>query len=789
MLQDVRCALRSFAVRPADSILVIGLLASGMAAGILAFCLADAILWHPVPFRDPERLVHIRAYHPAQPIQITVSPAALDAWSARPEVVSAVYFWSLASAVIDADGVPEAVSVAKLSPGLIRELGVPLVGRDIDAGDRGRRVVVLSHRMARARFGAPRDALGRNLSIDGESYTVIGIAPRAFEFPTSRVAAWLPEAPGPAPARVRAIARIRPELTFSRAAELAIASTRSTTAQQTSHELRLVPLTTTFPKTSQAVAVTIAASLALLLIGVVNAGNLLLADTVRRTGELAVRRSLGATTRALARQILVETCVRAIVAVAVALLVVSMTIDAVAAGVPYILTYQSMRPVTLDWRAVTFAAGIAIAVAGVASVAPCLRLAHVDVQQALQNSAASATPRARARSTLTVLQIAATLALTTAAGLLVNGVIRLVHLDAGYEADGLTVVELVLPRWRYTNPRATAAHLRALREAVEAIPGVTAATIADGMPPRMSFMAEGNLETSDGVPFADSSGPLNFATVDGRFLSTLRIPITAGRELDDADDVPQAVVSSSLASRLWPGRPAVGQTFRLSDSDSWLTVVGVCRDVMLGALDDQLGTRAVFLNRAASQDPPPQSGAPIYRNLVVRSEPPAAVTASALRATISRFVPGSPVIAIRSAREVITAQYARVRFVTNALAVLALVGVVMSMLGVYAAIRCSVTERRREIGVRLAIGADPRRIVGMVVSDCLRLVGAAVALGIPLAWASSTLLKPLLFEVTPADPITMTAVVVALTSCAVASSYLPARRAGAIDPVETLRAQ
>jgi predicted permease len=782
--------LRTIAARPAASVLVTALMALGMAAGIVAFCLADAVLWHPVPFRDPERLVHVRGYHPAQPVQITVASAALDAWSGRPQIVTGLYFWSLAAVVIGSDDRPEAVTIARVSPGLISELGMPIEGRDFSPSDRGQHVAILNQATARARFGAPHDALGRTMQMDGELHTIVGVAPAGFEFPNGRIAAWLPESPGPPPVRVRAIARVRPELTFARAAELTIASTRGM-LERRQPEIRLAPFTQKYARTSQAIAVAVAASLALLLVGVVNASNILLAETVRRTGELAVRRSLGATTGMLARQIFLETMIRAAIAFVVALGLVSVSIDAVASGVPRILTYQAMRPISLDWRAVVFAAVAAFLVAAAASVAPCLRLARVDVQSALQNGSASFTPRTRIRAVLTIAQMAATLVLLACAALLVNGFIRLVRVDPGYDAEGLTVVDVILPGWRYANLHANDTRLRQLRDAVEGIPGVTAAAVSDGVPPRVSLEAEGDLITPDGRPFDNSNEPLNFATVDDHFLSTLEIPLVAGRGITELADAPEGVVTRSLATRLWPGRAAIGRRLRLSDSDRdpWFTVVGVVGDMKLGGFDDPLGNDAIFLNRAAMAGPPAASPAPIYRNIAVRSSLPAPVLAGALRAAVRRVVPGSPIVAIQSAREMMVGQQARVTFVTKTMAALAIVAMVIAMVGIYGAFWCAVSDRRREIGVRLAVGADPRRITRMIIGDSLRQIAAAVAVGAPLALATSTaLIKPLLFEISPADPATMALACIVLAICGVGSAYLPARRAGATDPVETLRA-
>ena len=780
MLRDARYALRMLASRPVTALATILVLAIAIAGSVATFCLADAILWHPVPFRDPERLVNIHGYHPAQPDQISVLSRMLGAWSARDAVVSAVYVWSVSSSVIDLDHRVEAAGTARISPGLITELGVPVLGRDFNAADVGQRVAILSEEYARTHFSTPRDALGRSVRIDGEAHAIVGVAPRGFAFPLSNRSAWLPAAAGPLPARVRAIARIRSNLTFAQASELTETTTRDLAGRG---GLRLTPLATATARTSQAIIVALAAMVSVLIVGVANASNLVLADTVQRGGEMAVRRALGASSFALVRQVVVELVLRSGAGAALALLMLAAFLDSIASGVPRILTYQSLRPIAVDWRALVFAAAVSAVAALAAAIAPCFQILRGDVQFALQAGAPAATPRSRMRDGLTVVQLAATLMLLAAAGVLVNGFVRLMHVNPGYDSDGLTIVMVRLPPWMDKTGAAVQRELQNLETEMRSVPGVTAASFADGMPPYMSYQGAAEIETTDGARLGGVDHPLGFATVDDGYFAALRIPLLSGSGFAAGSEIPSVVITESLADRLWPGRDAIGRRLRLSADDPWLTVAGVAGDVRLGGFDQPLGTFAAFRNLAASRAPFS------FQMLVVRSSVPPRSIAGPLRATVTRVLPDVPITSIQSAGELIASEHSRVRFVTELMSALGIVAIIVSMIGVAGAFWCTVNQRRREIGVRLAIGAEPHDVVMMVIAESLRVVVIAVVIGLPLAFGASLAVKPLLFEVRPTDPATVAAVVVLLICSAVAAAYLPARHASRIDPVETLRAQ
>lgn len=788
MFQDAGFALRLFARRPGVSLLIVFTLAIGIAASTTVFSLADAILWHPIPFRDPSRLVHLRAYAPGQPSQMNVPVTAIDAWAARHEVIASIHTWALGSAVVEpsqesADaGSIEEITISRVSPGLISELGTRLSrGRDFDRTDIGRPVVIISDPLWHTQFRASPDVIGKSIRIDGEPHTAVGVAPHRFEFPVSRVLAWLPYASPAAPARVRAIARLRSDVTFRQAAAFAESTTHGFIEQRRLPEIRIAPLVNVDPRTTQSIYILAGAVLCILLIATANASNILLADIVRREAEIAVRRSLGASALVLARQLLIEILVPTSLAVVIAVVIASWLLEMLAAGVPYLMSYQTLRPIELDWRGAIFAIAIALAAGAGAALAPFTQATR-DVSDALKRGAPT-TSRLGLRDGLVVVQVAVTIVLLAGSGLLVNGFIRLMRVDVGFNPDGLTIVEISLPRWRFSDAAASRASLERLKSESLKLPDVTAAALSRGIPPHLSFQAAGEVETTSGRLSTDAFIPLSFADIDESFFATLGIPVVSGRSFDARDQAGAAhvaIVTRTLARRLWPDRDAIGQRFRRSSDEPWLTVVGVCGDVVNGGFDSPRGVLSVFTPRLQSAD---RFG---YHTVVVRARSNGDQVGASLVALARQTIPGARV-EIERARDVIADEHARVRFATYLMSSLAAVAAALALVGVYGAFWCAVRQRTREIGLRLAIGAQPRDIVAMVLSSSARLAIVGLAVGLPIALAVARTLRSLLFEVSPADPVTLATVSIVLFVAALAASYLPARRGSRIDPCVALR--
>ena len=791
MVNDLRFAVRMFARRPGVAALIVATLAVGIAASTAVFSVADAILWHPLPFRDPGRLVSLGSFDPAsQSTSRAVRLSALNAWPAKDQILEDVYTYGVSAFLLTGEGDAEAVTGGVVSNGMFASLGVrPHLGRDFGANDFRRDsepVVVLSDALWRTRFAATADIVGRPVTIDDRRRTVVGVMPPGFVFPVDSVRLWVPAVDDPArPIAGTAFARLRPGISFAQAQTTAEATTHNLLdpAGAVLREIRVMPFVRRDPKTADALFALLGAVAMLLLIAVGNAANVLLAEAVRRDAEMAVRSSLGASFGRLVRQVVTETLLVTIAAGVIAAALASVVVRLVAAGMPWMLTYQSLRPMAMDWRAIAFAIGIA-AVAGLGTaLAPLTRARRAIAQSSLKGSAIAATSHGRLRSALVALQLAVTVVLLVGAGLLANSFVRLNRAGPGFSTSNLITIAVELPHTQFRDKPAMDRFLDEWRQRAAQLPGVTAATVSESIPPGLGF-TQGAIETADHGVITGSKALVAEGVVDGGFFATLGIPLLQGRTFDardTPDGPPAAVVGRAMAERLWSGGEAIGQRFRLGPALPWYTVVGVAGNVTNGSFDQPLGELAAYYARGQAKQ------TRFFEMLVVHAAGAPARLERPLRELTRTLNPNLPVVAVETADEIIAGVNARVRFVTFLMSGLAAMATLLALVGVYGAFWCAVHQRTREIGVRLALGAAPLDIVRLVLGESARVTAAGLVIGLPIALGVSRGLRAMLFEVSPADPLTLGAVCAALITGALAASYLPARRAGRVDPTVALR--
>ncbi len=790
-MRDVRYALRRFGRYPSVAILAIGTMAIGIAASTSVFTLADAVLWHPLPFKDPERIVSLWSVQaPGLPATPRVPLASLEAWTAKADVLERVYAFSPRPGVIEA-GEPESVPVCEVSPGLLSSLGMlPISGRDFapdDAAPGGDDVAIVSARLART-LGLEAGGPNSTITVDGTRRNIVGVMPPGFSFPTNRAALWLPlsqEARGPGPARVTAMARLRPGVSLARARATAEVATNGLVDARGRHlaSIRLAPFVEPDATTTTALCVLLGAVALLFLIAVGNASGVQLAEAVRRDAEMALRTSLGATRWRLARQVLAESLLLAGCAALAGAGLASWVISGAAPSVPSILSFQSLRPIQIDWRALTFLV-LAALVAGVASaLASISRIGRRDLRGSLDRAGSQSAGHTRFRSVFTVTQLAFTLVLLMGAGLLGNGFVRLMRADPGYRPAGVHLLSLDLPERWFPDKAGADSKLEEMRREVASLPDVTSATVSDSAPPDFGFMAAEAVETSDGNRIGRTDDVLGLADVDGAYFATLGIPLLSGRTFDDRDrpaGQPTTVISRSLAARLWPGRDPLGRHFR-TEGGPWLTVIGIAGDVANGGMDQPLGTLVMYVPRAQ------QARTRHRQTLIARMRSGATAAVASLRSVVRRTLPEAPIDNTETAYAAIADSNARVRFATGLMATFAAVALGLALIGVYGSFWCAVRQRTSEIGVRMALGASPQAIMNMVLSGTARLVALGALIGTPIALAGARMLRSLLFEVSPYDPVTFGLVVLALALAALAATYLPARAASRIDPLAALR--
>jgi putative ABC transport system permease protein len=781
--QDLRHAGRLIRRRPGVAILVVITLAIGIAGATITFSVADAILWHPLPFPHADRFVRARLHVAPGSGALWKSSGSLDAWGGR-QVLDGLYPFGIDSGIVDTGSTLRAFTVGDLSAGLLDALGVtPAWGREFSADEYrpGSGVILASAELWRQLQEAGQATLGTSVLVEGVRQTIVGVMPDGFEFPVGRVGLWRPYVPQATDTGVNALGTLKRGVTLGQAE----AAARVASQAHTSGPVRSVvisPFVRVDAATSTALYVLLGAVAMLLLTAIANSANVLMAEAVRRDVELALRATLGASWWRIARQLAVETLVLSTLAALVALLLSAWTLGLVVKSVPYLISFQALRPIALDWRALTCAvAAAAVAGLGATSFA-IVRVRRIDVHMALRGQTSGMPSHGRLSRVLTTTQMAITLALLACAGVLARGLFDLNRADPGFDPDHVIEVTVQLPTARLSDDATLQARLADVRTDAARLPGVVDATIANAMPPSLGNQPLADLDVA-GAAARSGSRPVWFGRVDEAFFHTIGIAVLAGRGIetrDRADTQRVAVVSRALSDTLWPNGDVLGRQFRESTSDPWLTVVGIVSNVTNSSMDGSRGLLAFYT-------PHVQSPTWWYESLIVRTRSSPDQVVPALRTLLRSRLPDAPMDEAQTARDELLMSNSRGRFATGLMVAFAAVALVLALVGVYGAFWFAVRQRTREIGVRLALGAAPATMLRMVIGDSLRLVVIGVAAGIPLAFAATRALRSLLFDVSPSDLLTFGSATLLLAAAAIAATYLPARRASRIAPVEVLR--
>jgi putative ABC transport system permease protein len=808
LLSDVRFAVRSLAKSPGTSLLMIATLALGLAANAIIFNILDAMVLRGFGFPNTGRLVRVWETSPDGDdiVRETVAPANLLDWkaqggSALSEMI-AIQGWE---ANLRADAGAERLDAARVSPGFFEALGIaPAVGRTFSPDEaregQDRRVILSDALWQRSFGGAPM--VGRTVIMNAEPYEVVGVAPPRFQFPEG-AQAWVPLVlPAPGEARrdqhyLTVMGRLADGRTPDDArAELNVVAKRLESQHPQTNtgrgvEVRSFNLGFGDPVLPQILVIWQAAAVLVMLIACVNVANLILARGAERQRELALRLALGAGRWRVVRQLLTEGVVMAMAAVALSMPLMALGARAARDHMPAdILRYLAgWENLGADWRTLTFSAVLALLAAGLFSAIPALRATRASVNDVLHDGGRASTAgriRQRGRNVLVVVQMAAALVLVATAGLAVRSSLALLNGPQGYDPERLLTLDVSLSERAYAEPSQRMAFVRDTTARLEALPGVTAVTVANVLPAR-----GGNnwrRVEIEGQPLAkDVEPPL----VDGRwvepnYFATLRLPLLQGRgieESDDADSLPVVVVSRSFARRFWPGQDAVGKRIRTVAADGnspWLTVVGVSGDVihqwvmrrdyptMYRALRQEPRTRLAFALRTAGD---PEALAPAVRRVLKQVDPDQ---------------PADDVISMRYAlrRGTIGMQY-----VAGIMSAFGLLALVLAVSGVYGVLSYRVSLRTAEIGVRMALGATRRDVLSLTLGQGLRLAAIGLGVGVVLAVGTGRMLSSVLRGAVASDPALMAAVTGALALAALAAAWVPARRAMGIDPATALRAE
>ena len=790
----MREALRSFLRSPLVVALAVVTLSLGLGVATAVFGVVDVLLIRSPPYPNSERLVEV--WWERVPGSTTPNLRGAEIVRALREearVFSAVESYQLGGATITGAGEPEFVTAPRISPGLLHLLGVaPRRGRlfyDEDALP-GVRVALISERLWRRRFGGDASAVGGRISIQDEPHTIIGVLPRDFGFPIQRADVWRPLA---ADSRrpFMAIAALQPGVPREDAGDRLRAVSGSLRQAGVlpggSGDLLIEELLQLRQSRQHGAAfyVLLAAVALVLLVACGNVANLFLVRAHGRESRFAIMKALGARRSDLLRQSVWEGLVLALLSGCGALLVAEACLAGISRIMPPEMTYFSSAAVTVDGRFLGFAVMLSTVTCLAVTVIPSFNVSETHLVESLKGrTVQQAGAHRRWQSVLVVAQLAVVLVLLSGSGLLLRSFVRLVNVDPGFNTEDLLVVQPILQGDRYRAPGSRLGFFEQLDELVEDSGGVRSATFASGVPPGSSVSFKIQPE-AEGRQAVDATGlVLPHVAVAPDYFATIGIPLIAGRTFSSDDPETVVIVNEVLARRYWGSGSPLGRRFRLDADEPWHTVVGVAGDVKQSGLDDPMGDGMELYF------PYSRTKREFSFNCIVRTDgTDAAVVARQVKELLWRLDRNLPIRQVTTMERRLGESVARPRFFLVLVSIFALLGVLLASVGVYGTTAYWVAQRIREIGLRMALGATRRQIVGLVLGRGLQL--AALGAGIGLAGAMATLhvLDTLLFATDPSDAGTLTGVTVLLVSLVLIACYLPALRAGRLDPADVLRSE
>ena len=805
LLSEVRVAWRQWRRKPAMPLTIVLTLSAGIGAVIAVFAIAWAVLWRPLDVPEPGRLVWIEAQSKEGSGQS--SPGAFAAWQAGARSLIEVAAIRPVSGVIgDAIGT-DRVRGAMVTPSIVPLLALqPAVGQTFASDETqpgGTHVLLISHALWLGRYAGDASAVGRAITFNGSPATIIGVLPASASAIIGGAEWWSPlvldarDRANTGPRYLDVIGRLGADVSLAAAHdELRAISTDLQLKQDDGSPLgvAVMPL-------AQHVAAGFTTSLQILLAGVVallliastNVAVLLLTRSQDRAAELAIRSSVGATRGRIIRQLLIEAGTLTAVAVAGGLMLAMWLIDLLQFGLPANL--PRLAEARIDAAVIAVAVGLGAVITLTIGLAPALRSGTVDLQSVMRSAATGVTGSDRLRRAFVIAQVAVAVVLTVAAGLLAQSARALDAAPRGYDASGVFTTSLTLPASSYRDTGSIAAVVSRVLADVSLIPGVSGVTASSQLP-FAGGSAGADVALQDEVFTNGVDRQVRIRLVAPNYLKTLGGRLREGREVADTDtaaSLPVVVVNRTLAARLAPQGSLVGRAVKFNvpvfggpDGRRVYTVIGVADDTWDRGPRERVAPEVML--------PIAQTPSEVFfwisreLHLAARSTvSPRALSAGIRRAT-ARIDPAIPMSPGATLDDRVAAAFARERLVATLLSALGFAGVALALLGLGAVIDQQVRRQRRDIAIRVALGASRRGVVGMFVRSGAAMASAGVAIGAILSVAVAPTLSSLLFGIEPRDPRTIVAVGLLLTLVAILAAWLPARRAAGVDPAETLRA-
>jgi putative ABC transport system permease protein len=815
--QDIRFGARMLLKSPTITAIVILALALGIGANTAIFSVINAVVLRPLPYDHPEELLFLNERSPVLD-EMSISYPNFTDWRNQNHVFEKIGVYNRNSYNLTGYGEAERILTGQVSADLFSALRAnAMIGRvftnDEDKPG-GPPVVVLSYALWQRRFGGQNSILNQNLTLNGRSYSVIGVMPADYAFP-SRVEMWVPvgqlsgdpnwQQRGNHPG-LYGVGRMKPGVTQAQAqADMNnIAANLNKqfpdSNSNTGIRIRTMMEVLVGDAVKNTLWILFGAVAFVLLIACANIANLLLARATARRKEMAIRAAMGAGRWRIARQLLTESLLLAIIGGGIGLVIAKLMIKWILYVSPTAIPRS--REITLNWRVLAFTLGVSVLTGVLFGLVPALQAGQVDVHETLKEAGRGTSAKHWLRSSLVIVEVATTMVLLIGAGLMIRSFYRLQNVDPGFSYEQLTSFTVALPQRKYVTEDQRSAFFNTLLQNLRALPGVQSVAAASGLPLgnngwQTSFVIDGRPQPPKG-----QSPLMEACTVTPDYFRTMNIPLRRGRYFTDYDNrsflagrdlsklndgermisgTNVIIVDDLFAKQNWPGEEAVGKRIRFgTDAGApMLEVVGVVGRVRMESLsDDSNRVQGYF----------PFSQMPFNGMTVIikgNSDPNQLIAAA--RAQVRSIDPDQPIYNIRTMEEIRGESVAPQRLNLLLLSIFAGIAFVLAVVGIYGVMSYAVTQRTHEIGIRMAIGAQPRDVFRMILGQGMLLTIVGMAAGLVLAFVLTRLMATMLFGVKPTDPVTFAGVAVLLAAVALIACYIPGRRATKVDPVHSLR--
>jgi putative ABC transport system permease protein len=798
LLQDVRFGLRTLLKRPGFTIIAVLTLALGIGANTAIFSVVNAVLLKPLPFKDADRLVLVYETTPNIPRDFVSIPDLQD-YRAGSHSFEEFATFVPQSVNLTGTGEPERVVGGFTTSSFFRTVGVePGAGRAFlseDDTEGGGLVAVLSHEFWQRRFGGNPDIMGKSLVFNGEPYTVVGIMPEGFSFHMVAPDVLLPAQKWPNYKVARSshnawvVGRLKENVTRETAeAELRTIAKHLEEAYPEDNRGRGIEVVGLHEHQVEdirpALLVLLVAVGVILLIACANIANLLLARGAARQKEVALRSALGASRGRLLRQLLTETLLLGLIGGVAGLLLAQWGVDALLA----LNTADLPAPpgdIRLDARVLLFSLALSTLTGFIFGIVPALQLSKADMNRTLKEGggvAGEGSGRMRLRGAFVVLQVALSLVLLVSAGLLINSFYRLLRVNPGFNTQNLLTMEYRLPKNRYAKGEQQWNFHREVVERVSRVPGVESAAVVRGLPFSGNGATISYTLPNQPAPLRGEEPKALENAIDPNYLATVGLPLIRGRNFNAQDgpaSPPVVLVNRTMADKLWPGEDPLGKQLQFPDANMTASVVGVVGDAKQFDIGEPQRPQ---IYTSYAQNPH------IFGTLVVRAHGVEPLSlAKSVKEAVWSVDPEQPVWKVRTLEYLLTQNVADRRFILSLMACFAGLAMLLTALGIYGVISYTVTQRTHEIGVRIALGAQSRDVLRLVIRQGMVLTLIGVGAGLAAAFAVTRLMSGLLYGVSATDPLTYAGVALLLALVSLVACYIPARRAMRVNPLVALR--